>query len=80
MQFYMVGMLKKSKYICEVLDKIKLGGRTPLPKFKFSAKFLKGLLLILQLQITKIQNLIESDVQNYFDRQMFGCSLAPLWK
>ena len=32
------------------------GGRTRLPKFKFSAKFPIGLHVILQIQIKKIEN------------------------
>ena len=32
------------------------GGRTRLPKFKFSAKFPIGLHVILQIQITKFEN------------------------
>ena len=32
------------------------GGRTRLPKFKFSAKFPKGLHVILQIQIRKFEN------------------------
>ena len=45
------------------------GGRIRLPKFKFSAKFPIGLHVILKLQIKEIQNLIESDAQNYFNRK-----------
>ena len=54
----------KSKYCND-----SQGGRTRLPKFKFSAKFPVGLHVILKLQINNlIQNLIESDAKNYFDR------------
>ena len=37
------------------------GGRTRLPKLKFSAKFHMGLHMILELQIKKIQILLDSD-------------------
>ena len=36
--------------------KIVRGGRTRLPKFKFSAKFPIGLHVILQIQIRKFEN------------------------
>ena len=52
------------------------GGRTRLPKFKFSAEFPIGLYVILKLQI-KIQNLIESDVKNYFDRKPVEVQACP---
>ena len=37
-------------------NKIKQGGRTRLPKFKFSAKFPIGLHVILQIPIRKFEN------------------------
>ena len=39
-----------------ILNRQNRGGRTRLPKFKFSAKFLIGLHVILQIQIKKIEN------------------------
>ena len=46
------------------------GGRTRLPIFKFSAKF--PVHVILEQQINKTQNLLESDVQNYSNRKSVG--------
>ena len=45
------------------------GGRTRLPKFKFSANFPIGLHVILQLQIKKIQKCLISYVKIYFNRK-----------
>ena len=44
------------------------GGRTRLPKFKFSAKFPIGLHVILQIQIRKFENDCYY-VKNYFNRK-----------
>ena len=41
---------------CAVETSEHQGGRTRLPKFKFSANFLIGLHVILQIQIKKIKN------------------------
>ena len=48
------------------------GGTACLPKSKFLAKFPIGLHVILKLQIKKIQNLLKSDAQNYFNPKSIG--------
>ena len=45
------------------------GGRTRLPKFKFSANFPIGLNVILQIQLKKNQKCLISDVEKYFNRK-----------
>ena len=52
---------------------VNAGGRTCLPKFKFSAKFPIGLHVILHLvQIKKIQICLTSYHENYFKRKAVG--------
>ena len=54
------------------------GGRTRLPKFKFSAKFPVGLHVILQIQIIKIQKYLISYVKKIFWPQIrWGLTLNP---
>ena len=48
------------------------GGRTCLPKFKFSAKFPICLHVILQIQIKQIQICLTSYHENYFKRKAVG--------
>ena len=55
------------------------GGMTRFPKFKFSAKFPIGLHAVLQLQIKKNQNLMESDAQNYFNRKSIEVQVTRLY-
>ena len=50
-------------------DMSEAGGRTRLPKFKFSANFSIGLHVILQLQIKKNQKCLISYVKKYFNRK-----------
>ena len=53
------------------------GGRTCLPKFEFSTKFSIALHVILELA-KKIQNLLESDAQNYLNQKFrLGAALHP---
>ena len=40
----------------DIFNALRRGGRTRLPKFKFSAKFPIGLHVILQIQIKKFEN------------------------
>ena len=54
-----------------LLSPCKAGGRTRLPNFKFSAKFPIGVTHDFTSTDKKIQNLIESGVQNYFSQKSF---------
>ena len=49
-------LMKTQKSAKRVLPLLLRGGRTRLPKFKFSAKFPIGLHVILQIQIKKFEN------------------------
>ena len=56
------------------------GGRTPLPKFKFSAKFPIGLHMILQIQIKKNQKCLISFMKNILTENPLGFNFQPLLK
>ena len=56
------------------------GGRTRLPKFRFSAKLPIGLHMILQIQIRKFGNDSYIMLKNYFNRKSrWGSTLNPSW-
>ena len=56
------------------------GGRTRLPKFKFSAKFRIGLHVILELQIKKFKTWLNQMRKIILTENPLGCNLAPLLK
>ena len=56
-------------HIFAELYPLNQGGRTRLPKFKFSPKFLIGLHFILQIQIRKFKKSLLSYVKNYFNQK-----------
>ena len=59
---------------------INQGGRTRLPKFKFSANFPIGLHVILQLQIKNIQKCLISYVKNILTENPLRFNVEPLLK
>ena len=57
--------------------KARGGGRTRLPKFKFSTKFPIGLRVILELQIKKIKICSNQMRKIILIESLSGCSLVP---
>ena len=58
----------------------KQGGRTHLPKFKFSAKFPIGLQQILKIQIKKIKNALNHMCKIILTTYLLECNLALFLK